>query len=257
MKGPPLSIGWEYISELTFDLSIYEKYRKRKRRLRSSFKMPSQTRIETLLNLGFSVKEIERAAQEATIARKQRALTIMKTMPPRPATYNAMIQVLRAKFEKPFRLRKRKLGVSRNKKKLNPSSSIKSIGGSETTSCEHTEQETGEEMSILLSKAESSKIMMDVTKKTSNYDLSFGKTVFKEEGCQKDTTAMVMDNSKYDTSFFQQIDCPKEIVEKKYEGEENLVVLLEDGINFKFVFDDSIFCLPACGFFLQFFKDCS
>lgn len=294
MTGPPLSIDWEFISELTFDLNVYEKYRKRKRRLHNEFKMPLQTRIETLLNLGFSMKEIRQAAKQATVTRKQRALTIKRTM--RPANLDAAIQVLRRKFEKPLRSRKGE-HVVRNKKKL--TSPTKSIG-SETT-CEGNDHEkVTERNDIVVLKEELSN--MDVTKRTSNYDLlSFDKTIIEEgrigmnskkveteldsfsniscietestfetTSTESESKSTKGDHSKLEiehkditvveTSNFDRLqhkNCPHdETVEKKYKGEEQLVVLLEDGINFKF-FDESIFCLPACGFFLWFFEYCS
>ena len=79
-KGVPVSIAWDYISEVSFDCITYETARVkdstggRKRNQQEMF-MTSTYRFDLLRNLGFSLKDRQKAIKSCNIIRKQRMTT--------------------------------------------------------------------------------------------------------------------------------------------------------------------------------------
>jgi len=73
-RGVPLSIGWEYEPERTFDLDAYEKSRRRRHQI--EMRIPPELRHEILRSNGHSWKDVQASIKVANIARRQRYKTI-------------------------------------------------------------------------------------------------------------------------------------------------------------------------------------
>ncbi len=76
VKGAPVSIHWDHISQSTYSLEAYENVRHDERRVQSQMKMPHGVRAKMLSREGFSMTEIREASRDAAISRRQRIRTI-------------------------------------------------------------------------------------------------------------------------------------------------------------------------------------
>lgn len=73
--GTPIEIGWRHMQDKELSFEPYESSRAGERRLVSQMRMPPQTRVERLLEHGFSMKEINRYKRESQKGRMERAET--------------------------------------------------------------------------------------------------------------------------------------------------------------------------------------
>lgn len=76
MRGAPISLGWEFQDQTTYDIDAYEEACEHSRRTQTELKMPSTHRDKILRESGFSAKEILEAVKKSNIARNQRKRTV-------------------------------------------------------------------------------------------------------------------------------------------------------------------------------------
>ena len=76
--GPPISLDWDYSTEMKICIDKYEKIRP-PRRTRSQMYMTGSIRMWTLMkDLGYSMREIKEAAKDAELVRKKRQKSLSK-----------------------------------------------------------------------------------------------------------------------------------------------------------------------------------
>lgn len=75
VRGPPISLSWDYQDEKVYELEDYEQATKERRRSYSELKMPNSDRWKLLKANGYSRKDIQEASKLSTIARNQRQRT--------------------------------------------------------------------------------------------------------------------------------------------------------------------------------------
>ena len=75
MRGCPLTIGWETLSSLSFDLNDYETVRTGHRRTMDQMRMTGSHREKSLRALGFSRQDIQWGVKHANVIRVQRRKT--------------------------------------------------------------------------------------------------------------------------------------------------------------------------------------
>jgi hypothetical protein len=83
--GCPLSIAWEYDSDVTCSIDDYEEIRPQPRAM-TQMRIPSALREEKLLRVGYSRRDIQEATKQATVVRNQRRKTA-ETMKLAPIQY--------------------------------------------------------------------------------------------------------------------------------------------------------------------------
>lgn len=76
MGGTPIEIGWRHMQDRELSFEPYESSRAGKRRLASEMRMPAETRLERLLEHGFSIKEINNFKRQTQKGRLERAETV-------------------------------------------------------------------------------------------------------------------------------------------------------------------------------------
>mmetsp|Transcript_9382 Transcript_9382/g.11582 ORF Transcript_9382/g.11582 Transcript_9382/m.11582 type:complete len:188 (+) Transcript_9382:124-687(+) len=73
--GPPLTIGWEYSTEVKVPVEKFEDMRSPMRRPKPDLMIPATERRQILKDSGASLKEIRKATEEARDIRRQRQNT--------------------------------------------------------------------------------------------------------------------------------------------------------------------------------------
>jgi hypothetical protein len=158
LKGPPLTIDWEFMSEEIHDVDVYEDFRESDRRRPSEFKMPSPARKGLLISQGFSHDDIRIAAKVATQGRRSRIRTIERMhLQPMEEFMEGVTKFV----GKPFKTRKKK-----NQERL-----YKSFRKIHSYEFEFSEQlshtSTLDDDIDLMERTE-----MDITKRIQNHDLT-------------------------------------------------------------------------------------
>lgn len=75
-SGPPITIDWNYITEVSTDINTFESIRHNKRRLQSEMKMPDTIRLSLLLNSGYKMNELRKSTRQAALIKKYRIQSI-------------------------------------------------------------------------------------------------------------------------------------------------------------------------------------
>merc|ERR1719232_2180537 len=75
-KGPPLSIAWNSISDVSVDIDNFEEIRGPNRRVEAKMYLFSDHRVNLLRSLGFSTKHIREGVKTANIGRRKRQKTV-------------------------------------------------------------------------------------------------------------------------------------------------------------------------------------
>ena len=105
-RGPPVSLGWKHISEVTYNIHEYE-HAKRGDRVRQhiEMKMPPNVRIGILRGSGYDWKQIQASTKAANIARRQRTRTIERL---RHDKFDENIEKVTRGFKNMFKKSKKK-----------------------------------------------------------------------------------------------------------------------------------------------------
>lgn len=169
-NGPPLAIDWDYISEEMVDLELFEELRAYKRRVSTQFKIPAMIRHQTLVDLGFSLKEIREATKQATIARRSRLRTIEML---HTSNFQESVEKVLRKFSKPFRRsdETNNLKPTSTKKKQNK----RRLSGFEKYALNMKSSSSNDSESEILSSGDENEVKtshMDTTQRTKHYDLA-------------------------------------------------------------------------------------
>jgi len=105
IRGAPLSIGWDHITEVSFDIDFYEDDREDQRRSQTEMRVPLSTRTQILQDLGYKLNEIREATKQAGLTKRQRRRTLEML---HTHKIEEKVESFKRLFKSPFKSRQRR-----------------------------------------------------------------------------------------------------------------------------------------------------